>query len=89
MIIRRPVKEVMIFRYTHTLHHNIYIIIIFITITIPISKIKSKESLDGQEKRTKCDDMKTLQHAALSFNLQYTTTWKVKKNAFINLLTDQ
>ena len=59
-------EEVMIFRDKQTLHHNIYIIvIIFITTTIVISKIRSKD-----QKRTKCDDMKTLQHAALAFNIQ-------------------
>ena len=31
--------EVMIFRYTHTLHHNIYIIIIIIIVTCPVKII--------------------------------------------------
>ena len=45
----------------------------------PTSSAKSnqKNHWTVKKKRTKCDDVKTLQHAALTFNLQHTTIRKV------------
>ena len=50
MIIRRPVKEVMIFRYKQTLHHNIYIIIRIIRIVM-IMIVDQCNNLPDEERK--------------------------------------